>query len=198
MNKQILYKITGIVGLLGCFAVLLTDIIGIIVNEKHNPIDDTISMLAIGPNGWIQDLGIDFFAAGFIALAIGLYAWKKDGTRWLIGLGILVLIGADLFMIAEHNQYAGDKEDTLHRKLVWIMAGLFLFINMLLYPGLQQLKPYLKKLCYWVGGLWLVFAFVFPLIPDSIEGAYERIVCVLLVVWPAAVSYELYQLGRTK
>ncbi|KAI9132270.1 hypothetical protein [Acaryochloris sp. CCMEE 5410] len=66
--------ICGFVGLVGCFAALLTDIIGTIVVQKHNPISETISSLAIGKAAWIQDSGLDLFAAGLIACAIALYA----------------------------------------------------------------------------------------------------------------------------
>lgn len=191
MTTNTTYKITGSLGIFGCLAVILTDIIGILVHEAHDPISDTISMLAIGKYGWIQDLGIDLFALSFLALAIGLYSWKKKGTKWIISLIILVLLSAVFVLIAEHNQYAGGKEHTLHRKLVYIMAGLFLLLNLLIRKDLGQLKSYLNRLSLWIAGLWAVLAAAFPFIPDGIDGAYERLVCVLLVVWPLAVSKEL-------
>ncbi|TDQ32217.1 DUF998 domain-containing protein [Zeaxanthinibacter enoshimensis] len=191
MKKSTIYKITGGLSLLGCLSVIITDIIGIMVHEAHDPISDTISMLAIGKYGWIQDLGIDLFAMSFLALAVGLYFYKRTGTAWLISLLILILLSADLILIAEHNQYAGDKENTLHQKLVYIMAGLFLLLTLLSRSGLAKLKPYLTRFILWVAGLWLVFAAAFPFMPDGIDGAYERLVCVLLVLWPAVVSIEL-------
>ncbi len=125
MRKELIYKICGIIGILGCLGVIAGDIIGIMVHEAHNPISNTISMLAIGKYGWIQDLGLDILAVGFLALAAGLYAWKRSGTKWIISLIILVLIAVDIILIAEHNQYAGRPGNTIHRKLVYALALLF-------------------------------------------------------------------------
>lgn len=193
MKTSTIYKLATVLCLFGCFAVIAADIIGIILHEEHNPFKNTISMLAIGKYGWIQDLGLDFLAMGYVALAIGLFTWKKNNVRWLIGLVVMVLIGADLVMIAEHNQYAGRPGEKIHRKLVYILAGLFLILHILVYPYLKSLKPFLKKFTIRVGVLWLLLAPLLPLMPDDINGAYERFICSLLVIWPAVVSYYLWK-----
>lgn len=197
MYKSIIYKICGICGIIGCIAVIAGDIIGIALHEEHNPISDTISMLAIGKYGWIQDLGLDFLALGYLALAIGFYTWKHKGLKWNISLMILVLICIDLILIAEHNQYAGRPGYTIHRELVYILAGLFLLLNILISFGLKPLNPYLKKFSIWIASLWFIFAPLLQLIPDSWDGAYERLVCTLLVVWPAVISYHLIKLSNS-
>lgn len=183
---------------MGCVAVIAGDIIGIAVHEKHDPISDTISMLAIGKYGWIQDWGLDLLALGFLAVATGLYNWKRKGTKWIISLIILVLISVDLVLIAEHNQYAGRPGYTIHRKLVYILAGLFLLLNIMISFDLKSLKPYLKRFSFWIASLWLIFAPLLPLIPDSWDGAYERLVSTLLVVWLAVVSYHLFTLPGSR
>lgn len=154
-------------------------------------------MLAIGKYGWIQDTGLDLLALGFFALALGLFMWKRKETRWLISLIILVLISADLVMIAEHNQYAGRPGDKIHRKLVYILAGLFLILNILIHPYLESLKPYLKKFSIWIAVLWVISAPLLPFIPDNLNGAYERLICSLLVIWPAVISYHLFYLKNS-
>jgi hypothetical protein len=195
MNKSTIYKICGALGIFGCFAVVAGDIIGIALHEKHDPISDTISMLAIGKYGWIQDLGLDILALGYLSLAIGLYTWKQKGAKWMISLVILVLISADLILIAEHNQYAGRPGYTIHRKLVYILAGLFLMLTGLVGFELKNLKPFLKKFCLWIAFLWLISAPLFPFIPESWDGAYERLVCTLLVIWPGVVAFYLFKLS---
>ena len=194
MNINHIYKITGATGILGCFAVIATDIIGIALHEAHDPIADTISMLAIGKYGWIQDLGLDILAVGFLALAIGLYYIKRSGTKWLISLGISLLIAAVLILIAEHNQYAGKTGFTLHRKLVYTLALLFPALLFTISSGLQNIKSFLKNFSRWVAGIWLVLAPLLPLMPNSLDGAYERLVSSLIVIWLGTVSYQLYHL----
>lgn len=191
-----MYKICGVIGLLGCFAVIAGDIIGIMVHEAHDPIGNTISMLAIGKYGWIQDLGLDFLALGFVAVAVGLFTWKRSGVKWIFGLVFLTLIAIDLIFIAEHNQYAIQSEETIHRKLVYALAALFPLSVFLTGFELKNLKPYLRKFSFWVAGIWLILAPFLPLIPDSLEGAYERLVCSLIVIWLGTVSFHLFKLSR--
>lgn len=193
LSKDLFLKLTGATGIFGCFAVTAADIIGIALHEAHDPIADTISMLAIGKYGWIQDWGLDILAIGFLALAIGLYFLKNSGTRWIIGLILLVLIAADLILIAEHNQYAGEKGFTTHRLLVYILAVLFPALLLTLSSGLKKINAFLINFSRWIAGIWLVLAPLLPLIPNSFDGAYERLVCTLIVIWLATVSFELYR-----
>ncbi|MDN3688348.1 DUF998 domain-containing protein [Cyclobacterium jeungdonense] len=194
MQKPLIYKICGALGIIGCVMVIASDFIGIAVHEEHDPISDTISMLAIGKYGWIQDRGLDLLALGYFALAVGLYSWKRKGTKWIISLIILVVISIDLVMIAEHNQYAGRPGYTgynIHIELVYLLAGLFLILTILISFDLKQVRPFLKRFSLWIASLWLIFAPFLPLIPDDLDGAYERLICTLLVVWPAVLSYHL-------
>lgn len=190
-----IYKISGLIGVIGCIAVLAGDVIGIIVHEKHDPISDTISMLAIGKYGWIQDWGLDIFALGCMALAIGLFSLKSTGGKWLFSLLLLVFLGVNILLIAEHNQYAGRPGENIHRTLVYILAGLFLMLNILISYDINILRQGLKKFSRWVAFLWLILAPLLPLIPDNWDGAYERVVCLLLVVWSATVAYYLLKRG---
>ncbi len=198
MEKSVIYKICGALGIMGSFVVVASDLIGIAVHEKHDPISDTISMLAIGKYGWIQDWGLDILALGYLALAVGLYTWKRKGIKWIISLIILVLISINLVLIAEHNQYAGRPGNNIHRELVYILAGLFLISTVLISFDLKSLKPFLKRFSLWVASLWLIFAPLLTLIPDTLDGAYERLICSLLVVWPAVVSYQLYNFSGSE
>lgn len=196
MSINLNYKITGALGIFGCFAVIAADLIGIALHEAHDTIADTISMLAIGKYGWIQDLGLDLLGIGFLALAIGLYLWKKSGAAWIIGLILLVLIAADLILIAEHNQYAGRPGYKIHRKLVYILAIFFPSLLFTLSGALEKIKPFLKKFSRGIAIAWLLTAPLMPFIPNSLDGAYERLVSTLIVVWLGTVSYCLYRLKR--
>lgn len=198
MQKSVVYKVCGVLGIMGCIVVVASDLIGIAVHEKHDPISDTISMLAIGKYGWIQDLGLDILALGYLSIAIGLYTWKSKGAKWIISLIILVLMSIDLVLIAEHNQYAGRPGYNIHRELVYILTGLFLILNILISFDLKYLNSFLKKFWFWIAGLWLIFAPLLPLIPDAWDGAYERFICILLVIWPAVMSYQLLKLSSSE
>ena len=132
--------ICGIIGIFGCLSVIIANIIGIIVVEKHNPISETISALAITKYAWIQDLGLNLYAAAMIACAIGLYTWNLEGLRWKIAAVLLGLLGIDVILIAEHNQYAGRPGvgASIHIQCVYALAVLFAAITLLLSFGLRR------------------------------------------------------------
>lgn len=197
LNKNIAYKLSGAIGIFGCFSVLATDVIGIAVHEAHNPIKNTISMLAIGKYGWIQDLGLDLLAIGFLAVAFGFFTLKRSGTKWSIGLIFLVMIAINLILIAEHNQYAGRPGYKIHRKLVYSFTLLFPALLLLVSSDLKKIHSNLKKISQWIAGLWIVLAPLMPLIPSDFKGAYERLVSLLIVIWLSIVSYRIYQLSKT-
>ena len=83
MSKKFIYKTCGVIGILGCVAVLATDLIGIALHEAHNPIKNTISMLAIGKYGWIQDLGLDILAIGFLLSPLDFIPGKAPALNGL-------------------------------------------------------------------------------------------------------------------
>lgn len=198
ISEKVTYRICGIIGIFGCFSVLITDILGIALHEEHNPIRNTISMLAIGKYGWIQDSGLDLLAVGFVAIAFGLYTWKNTGTRWILSLIILILIALDLVLIAEHNQYAGRPGYTIHRKLVYCLAVFFPVLLFMISSDLKAIKPVLKKISRWIAVLWLVMAPLMPLIPDNLNGAYERLTGFLIILWLCILSYHVYGLSHQK
>ena len=199
-SGSILSLICGIIGIFGCFAVIITNIIGIIVVEKHNPISETISALAINKYAWIQDTGLDLYAAAMIACAIGLYAWNLGGTKWKIGTVLLLLLGIDVIVIAEHNQYAGREEigASIHIQCVYIFAFLFTALTLLLASGLRKVGRNWYRFSIGISLVWIVLAPIFFFVPTNIDGAYERFISLITIAWVAAISWLLIRKGQGK
>ena len=195
-----LFKICGVIGIIGCIAAIATDIIGIIVVKDHNPISETISSLAIEKSAWIQDTGLDFYAAGMIACGIGLYVLNLEGLRWKIGTVLLGLLGIDVILIAEHNQYAGREGvgASIHIQCVYALAVLFAAITLLLSFGLRRAGRnwYRYSLCTAI--VWTVLAPIFFFVPTNIDGAYERFISLITISWVAAMSWLLIRTGQGK
>ena len=96
------------IGLFGCISVVLTDIIGTLVVDGYNPIKQTISTLAINEKAWIQDIGLNLFAASFAACGLGFWIMDlRSGPRGKVGSTLLFLLAIDILVISERDTY-GD------------------------------------------------------------------------------------------
>ena len=190
--------VCGIIGIFGCLSVIIANIIGIIVVEKHNPISETISALAITKYAWIQDLGLNLYAAAMIACAIGLYTWNLEGLRWKIAAVLLGLLGIDVILIAEHNQYAGRPGvgASIHIQCVYALAVLFALITLLLSFGLRRVGRNWYRYSMGTAIVWTVLAPIFFFVPTNIDGAYERFISLITISWVGAISWLLIKKGR--
>lgn len=177
---------------------LAADLIGTIVVDKHNPISETISALALGKYAWIQDVGLDLFAAALLACAIGLYSLKLGGFRWKLGTALLGLLCVNVLLIAEYNQYANRDSigSTIHLYLVCILGIAFALLTFLLAPGLRKVGLKWHRFTLWIAILWTVLAPFFFLIPTGWDGAYERFVALIMVTWVTGMSWLLISQRR--
>lgn len=197
-ERSKLSLICGLIGLMGCCAAIVTDIIGSIVVYKHNPISETISSLAIGKAAWIQDTGLNLFAAGLIACAIALYIWRLGKTKWKAGTVLLALLGIDILLISEHNKYAGRPDvagAAIHIYCVYALGILFTLTPFLLSFGLRKISKKWYRLSLGTAITWGILSPIFFFIPTSWDGAYERFLSLIMIGWVAAISLLLFWRG---
>ena len=204
INKQstrsLLSLICGTIGLCGCFSAIITDFIGILVVEEHNPMSETISSLAITNHAWIQDSGLTLFSFGMIACAIALSKWKIKETKWKIGTLTLFLLGISIVLIAQRHKYAGREGigTAFHLQFVIVMAILFTLTCILLASGLRQAGQNWYRYSMATAIFWLVLSPIFFIVPTKIDGAYERLIALIMIAWVAAISWLLVKHGRGK
>lgn len=169
---------------------------GILIHEPHNPVSETISDLAAGPHAWIQDLGIILLGLGLAAVAVGLRLWRRGGRAWRLATVFMVLLAADLMVIAGHNEY-GDLDSgkfVIHSYAVYALGLLVLLAALLLAPGLGRTAEAGRR---WhhasiaFGTVWLLLAPLFFVVPTAWDGLYERGIAALLIGWIGALSWLL-------
>lgn len=192
--------ICGWLGILGCISVVVTDIIGIIVVDNHNPISETISSLAITDYAWIQDSGLDLFALAFAACATGLLLINLGDWKWKTGSFMLLLLAVDILLIAEHNQYAGREGvgASIHIYCVYVLGVLFTLAPFLISFGLSELKGSWSRYSLGTAIAWAALCPIFFFVPDSWDGAYERFISLIVIAWVAAISWMLAKKGTGK
>ncbi|NJL84803.1 MAG: DUF998 domain-containing protein [Leptolyngbyaceae cyanobacterium SM1_1_3] len=195
-NKKLLL-VCGLIGLFGCISVVITDLIGIVVVDGYNPISQTISDLAIHKKAWIQDIGLNLFAASFVACAVGLFSLNLGGWKWKTGAGILLLLAVDILIISEYDQYADLSSfgSTVHFTCVCILGVLFTIAPALLSFKLHKVSRGWQLFSLWTAICWGVLSPIFFFTPNGWNGAYERFLSVIVIMWVAFISWLLVQKG---
>ena len=194
------YRVLGGTALFGCAAVLLCDVVMWFLVQGYSPVSQTISELAAGPHSDVQDTGIVLFALGIVALAVGLtLRGEASGRAWLVRGGF-VLLAAVVSLIALWNEY-GDGQPgglVIHRYLV---IGLYLLVGALLWLG-TTIEPARESRLARLGKpaaiAWLLLAPMFYLVPDSVDGAYERFLALFLVGVVGLAALRLWRNPRAE
>jgi hypothetical protein len=183
----------GVTALVGCVLVVLANFIGVLVIDDHNPISDTISNLAIGNYGWIQDIGLNIFAVGIFALSVGLYLGLSGGWRFKSGVVLLILLSIDVLLISEHDQYAGrpGRGASIHIYCVYALYGLFILIPFFLSKSLKAWGDRWRFFSLGIAAGWFVLASLFFIVPDSWDGGYERFLALFLLAWVGSLGWQL-------
>ena len=68
--------------------------------EEYSPIEEPVSALAAGPNGWIQNVNFAVFGMLTIAFAVGLYRFSSSSAPGVVGSSLFILSGLGLLMAA--------------------------------------------------------------------------------------------------
>lgn len=132
--------------IIGCASVAVTDGIGILLRPGYNPVSTSVSALALGPTGWVQDVGMYLAGIGIVACAVGLY--RVISSAWEVRLGelLLLLVGVGLvFAAAFKTGVPGQKEaitGDIHAVSSITSALLFLPVCFLISPAVRHHKKF--------------------------------------------------------
>lgn len=193
-------RVAGALALVGCAAAVVANIVGSVVVDGHDWVRDTISYLAEGPHGWIQDTGLVLFAAGLVAAGVGLWLLDLGGWGWRIGVLCLVLMGADVVLIALYEAYGERTPDgvVIHSQAVWALGAFFALGLLLLAGGLGRVGPGWRRFTIGIAIAWIVLAPPFFMIPTGFDGLYERTLALIVIAWIVPVAVMLIAEGRAR
>lgn len=189
------YRLIAGCALFGCAFAMACDVIMWFLVEGYNPLGQTISELGAGPHHELQDTGIVVFVVGVLSLTLGLVLrGEGDGKSWAVR-GAFLLLGADIALIALWNEY-GDGDvggPVIHR---YLLMALYLLVPAVLWLG-TSVPPArgdrLAKIGKAAALAWLPFAPLFYVVPETVNGAYERLLALVMLGAVAAAAWPLYQ-----
>lgn len=191
---------SGVVAGIGAIMMVLGNVIGSLVVPNHNWIADTVSDLAAGKYEIIQDVSLYAYAAGIMASAIGAAHIHQDGTRWNLGIGCLSLLVMCVIIIGARNEY-GDNDNegiVIHVYVVYFIGFLFSALFLLMGRGMGRVARRYGVISYTCAALWTFGAPIFFFMPTGYDGAYERGLGLITIVWFIAFSWMLIVVGRNR
>ena len=193
-----LLKACGIIGMIGCVAIVAGNAIGSILVPGHDWVADTVSDLGAGNYEIIQDVGLYGYAGALLACAIGSAHYHLGTERWSFGILGLTILALCVTIIGVRNEYGdGDNEGiVIHIYLVYALGVFFTAVPLLMARGMGYVSPVYKWIAITCAILWAIGAPVFFFLPTDIDGAWERGLGVITIVFIGALSWMLYNAGK--
>jgi len=148
---------------------IIGNVIGSIMVPNHDWISDTVSDLAAGKYGIIQDIALYGHAGSLGACAIGDAHFHNDGTRWNLGVGCLAPLAMCVVIIGARNEYGdGDNEGiVIHIYVVYALGVLFAALFVLMGRGMAAVGKPFARFTYTCAVLWIIGAPVFFVMPTG-------------------------------
>lgn len=188
---------TGVAGLLGNIAPIVFLTVATMV-ARHDFVADTISDLGRGPHKWIMDTGFYLGAGGLLALAIGAAHCHLGRRGWSMGLFCLAFLALVITLLGLWDNLVAQQQGnwTWHVWLTFALGPLYLAGPLLMAGGAARVSRGLAGAFVAAAILWIVFATVFKLAPDSSDGLYEKIAVAATLLWTVPLSILLWRRGR--
>lgn len=193
-----LLRTAALIALAGTIALFLGNIVGSIVVPDHDWVADTVSDLAAGKYEIIQDVALYGFAAALIACAIAAAHLHLDGTRWNISIVCLALLAMCVVVIGARNEYGDNDSDgvVIHIYVVYVLGALFAVLFLAMARGLGGIAKIYGVISYCCAALWIVGAPIFFFMPTGYDGAYERGLGGIAMVWVVSFSWMLFSVAN--
>jgi len=188
----------GCITIVGCLIVIITDVVaGTLVND-YSMVADSISDLAAGERSWILDFGLQAFALSFLTCSIGLFLWNYGDWSWRAGCILLATLSVAVYFIATHNAYGDGVPGgfEIHIYLVLYLGVVFAVVCWLLASDFKKLNASLSSVSKRYGVAWLVLSPIFFILPNNIDGLYERGLALMLIIWLIAMSWLMMKHNR--
>lgn len=188
----------GAIGLIGSVMLAVGNIVGSMVVPGHDWVADTVSDLAAGEHEIIQDFSLYGYAAALIACAIGAAHYHLGRGWWSIGVLSLTLLALLVTLVGARNEY-GDGDDeglVLHIYFVYGLGVLFTVAPFAMARGMGIDGAVYRWIAWITGAFWAIGAPIFFFLPTEWDGAWERGLGVVTMVFIMALSVLLIQAGQ--
>ncbi len=187
----------GVLGMLGCLALIGGCIIAEFYVPNYNWVTDTISDLAAGEKGLIMDVALYGFATGLFAIALAASHAFIGKKSWSFGILSLSTLAALVIIVAARNEYGDNDSEgiVIHMYLVYGIGILFLTTPLCIAYGLSNAYKKIKWMLVASAIVWGIVAPVFLFVPTDIDGLFERVLGLIACTIVGVLSYLFIKHG---
>lgn len=188
----------GYFAIVGCVIFVVSILIADFVVPDHDWIADTISDLGAGQYEFIVDIGIYAFSASLISIALLAAHVHMGGWRWSAGILAFALLGLITFLVGARNEYGDNDSEgvVIHIYLVYALGALFLASPLLMAHGAGRANRRYKYTLAALAIVWALSAPVFFMLPDGVDGLYERYLGVIAMAIVVTFAWFFINRGR--
>lgn len=192
--------VMGWIAIAGGIALIVGNVTGSIVVPDHNWISDTVSDLAAGRYEIIQDVALYGYAATLAALSLGCAHLHRGGWRWSTLTVALMLLAVCVIIIGARNEYGdGDNEGiVIHIYIVYAMAAFFVSAFILAALIFARADGWFSAISWVCAAAWVIGAPVFFMMPTAYDGAWERGLGVVSIIWTTAFAMWMLSFARQR
>lgn len=183
--------------LAGGIALIAGNVVGSAIVPNHDWVSDTVSDLAAGRYEIIQDIALYGYAGTLAALALSCAHLHGGSWHWNALTFALMLLAVCVIIIGARNEYGdGDNEGiVIHSYIVYAMGALFVAAFVLAARIFRTNEVLFTKISWVCAGVWAFGAPVFFIMPTAYDGAWERGLGVVAVIWTSAFARVLLSIA---
>ncbi|MEQ6248881.1 DUF998 domain-containing protein [Sulfitobacter sp. HNIBRBA3233] len=188
----------GVCAILGSLALLVGNVVGSIVVPGHDWVADTVSDLAAGRYEIIQDVTLYAYSGALAALALAAAHLHRAHWQWSAFVGLLTVLALCVTVIGARNEYGDGDTDgvVVHIYIVYALGAAYIACFALAGRIFADINRPLSRLSWVCCALWAVGVPVFFMLPTAYDGAFERGLGLVSIVWTVATGAWLVRLGR--
>ncbi len=178
--------------LIGIGGSVIGNLVATLIVAGYDPISETISRLAAGSDGWIQDIAFVSFAIGVLSCGVAVATARRAYWKCAFGAFLLMLISVDIGVIIIYPyDTPGSRSSTIHLEAVWVLGALVSGATWALSHALHGVSSRWRPGSLTVCLSWIVLAPLFTFVPRAWDGAYERALALIFLGWISVLSWLL-------
>lgn len=187
------FALAGLLAVAAAIVAVAADVAAIALRPARSFLATSVSATAVGEHAWFVDGAIYLMGAAFAVLAFALHHWNLDHGRYRFGIFCLGALALTVFLLAGWDAYDPDQvpDFGFHMMLVYSLSAFFPLAALTLARGLSKVSGFWGAFSISLAVLWLISGPIYAVTPEELEGLFQRIAFVLLLVWVAGVGVLL-------